>query len=360
MRFFPVNIWKNKMTTSSLLHKSSLSENKSNYYEQLNKAFDPIFFEFDGVMQRYVAFNLFFLCICIAELILLIGFFTFLAQSLVLALSLAGIFFTFFAYFTLRIYFQTKKPEQLKMIKDRYLGMCKELVHYQEGNEEHFIAIANACCKLANRLHAREYNYYHPPKMLAFLSPLMERLSCWCHWQDIHLMKEMLLAEAVDEHIKFVKSQPTSLEAHAALANAYVMLSGIYIDPRKMEGFDDERWISPDKYNAAFEQKFRFIAQRAIEEFKILEEYAPDDPWVHSQLAYSYHDLQMPLEEIREYETIQKLNPDDKDNLHKLGVLYFQQGLNAKGLKVYEELKKAHYGKAENLIKYYGTLTKRD
>jgi tetratricopeptide (TPR) repeat protein len=133
------------------------------------------------------------------------------------------------------------------------------------------------------------------------------------------------------------------------------MLSGLYIDPRTLEGYDEERWIPSDKYSEGFVEKFRFTAERAIEEFKILSEYAPDDPWVHIQLAYSYHDLQMPLEEIKEYETIKRLQPDDLDNLFKLGILYFQQGWNAKGLRVYEELKKAHYAKAEALIKFYGS-----
>lgn len=343
------------MSTISQIHVG-LSEDKLGYQEQLNKAFDHIFFEFDGITKRYVAFNLFFLSLCLVETILLIAFFAFLAHSFILALSLAAVFFSFFAYFTLRIYFQTKKPEQLKMVKSKYLNACKGILTYQEGCSEHFIAMANACCKLANRLHGREYTYYNLPAAFSFLSPMLERFSCWWHWQDIHLMKEILLQEAVDEHIKFVKSQPTNLEAHAALANAYVMLSGLYIDPRKMEGYDDERWISPQKFNQNSEKKFRFNAERAIEEFKILEQYAPNDPWVHSQLAYSYHDLQMPLEEIREYETIQKLTPDDKDNLYKLGVLYFQQGLNAKGLRVYEELRKANYTRAESLIKHYGVL----
>ena len=280
-----------------------------------------------------------------------------LAQSLILALSLAIVFFTFFAYFTLRIYFQTKKPEQLKIIKDRYVSACKSFCNYQEGTVDHYVALSSACCKLANRLHAREYNFYRPPGWFPLFVPLMEKISCWWHWEDVHFMKEQLLQDVVNEHIKMVKCQPTSLEAHAALANAYVMLSGLYIDPRKMEGYDDDRWIPENKYTEVFDTKFRSTAERAIEEFKILSEYAPDDPWVHSQLAYSYHDLQMPLEEIREYETIQKLVPDDKDNLYKLGMLYFQQGFNAKGLRVYEELRKAHYKKAESLIKYYGSFS---
>ena len=324
-------------------------------HNHLNKVFDPIFTDFDRVIKRHAAFNIFFVGLCTIEVVVLAVFFVTLAQSLVLALSLSIVFFTFFAYFTLRIYFQTKKPEQFQEIKERYLAACKGLLSYQEGSEDHYNALANACCKFANRLHGREYNYYSPPAWMSFLSPLLERVSCWWHWRDIYFMKEKMLEEAVNEHIKFVKSHPTSLEAHASLANAYVMLSGIYIDPRNLEGYDDDLWIPKDKYTERFDEKFRFTAERAIEEFKILSEYAPDDPWVHSQLAYSYHDLQMPLEEIHEYETIQKLVPTYKDNLYKLGMLYFQQGMNAKGLRVYEDLKNAHYANAENLIKYYGS-----
>jgi len=344
------------MTIVTQIDKQSFRANEGmGSHDQLDHVFHPIFTEFDGILHRYVAFNLFFIVLCTLEVLFLGVFFSFLSKSLVLALGLALLFFTCFAYFTFRIYFQTKKPEQLKGIKDRYIETCREMISSQESSEKQSLALASAYCKLANRLHAREYTYYQLPKWLGSLFPWIERFSCWWHWQDVHFMKELLLQEAVNEQIKLVKCCPTSLEAHASLANAYVMLSGLYIDPRKLEGYDDEYWIPSDKYDEEFAVKFRTIAERAIEEFKVLCEYAPDDPWVHSQLAYSYHDLQMPKEEIAEYETIQKLLPDDKDNLYKLGKLYFQQGMNAKGLRAYEELKKAHYSKAENLIKYYGS-----
>lgn len=342
----------------------TIQENSSTFADRCyigadytNKIFDTVLAEFDRVVIRYTAFNVFFLGLCISEVVLLICFFAFLMQSLILAFSLAIVFFTFFAYFTLRIYFQTKKPEQFHAVKMRYLNLCKNVMQYQDGYPDHFTALANACSKFANRLHVREYNYYSPPSALWFLASAMERLSCYLHWEDVHLMKEIMLEEAVQENLKFVKCLPTSLEAHAALANAYVMLSGLYIDPRKLDGCDEELWIPEGKYDAKFHDKFRFTAERAIEEFKILSEYAPDDPWVHSQLAYSYHDLQMPMEEIKEYETIQKLIPSDKDNMYKLGMLYFQQGMNAKGLKVYEELKKAQYANADNLISHYGSFS---
>jgi len=340
---------------SSLEHHAAQIDRMSPHHDGLDKIFDPIFYEFDKVMKRHAAFDLFFICLCTAEVVTLTFFFALLAHSLVLALSLSIVFFTFFAYFTLRIYLQIKKPEHFHAIKERYLNACKGLIDFQENSADYYNALAGACCKFANKLHYREYNYYRPPSWFSFLAPTMERFSCWLHWQDIHLMKERMLKEAVKEHINYVKCQPTSLEAHASLANAYVMLSGLYIDPRKLEGYDEDRWIPKGKYEEKFNENFRFTAERAIEEFKILSEYAPDDPWVHSQLAYSYHDLQMPMEEIKEYEAIQKLLPTDNDNLYKLGMLYFQQGLNAKGLRAYEELKKAHYNKAESLINYYGS-----
>lgn len=346
------------MHTSLYLQNPALDVEKPHlFHDQLGKVCEQALKRFDRVMRRHRAFHLVFSALCLTEVALFALFFTLLARSLVLALSLSALFFTFFAYFTLRVYFQSKKTEQLRTISEEYLSHCKVLQSYQEAVPESEIALANACCKLANRLHAREYDYYRPPAFLNFIAQGMESLSCWLHWEDVHYLKEMLLASSVEAQLRHVKAQPTSLEAHAALANAYVMLSGLYVDPRKLNGYEEENALPSHKYDEKFESKFKAAAERAIEEFKILSQYAPNDPWIHTQLAYSYHDLQMPREEIEQYETIQKLRPDDKDNLFKLGLLYFQQGMNAKGLKIYEELKKAHYKKADNLIQQYGVTS---
>lgn len=205
------------------------------------------------------------------------------------------------------------------------------------------MAIANACCRLSETFSGRESLYYRPYRWLEFLAPKMETFSEWWHWRDIYRMRELLLLASLEEHIKLVRCEPTSLEIHAALANAYVMLSTLYAKQMGKKEFDQ-----------SLETKFRTTSEKAIEEFKILSDYAPNDPWVHLQLAYSYHDLQMPLEEIKEYEMILRINPDDKEALFKLGTLYFQQGMNAKGLRVYEELKHYNFKKAEILIRFYG------
>lgn len=342
--------------------QSSAVENQSaefgsNRY-QLNQVIEPIMPQFDQMMRSYVYFNILFLTIGCIEFVLLVVFFTFLIQSAILALSLALVFLTFFSYFILRLYFQTRKPEQFQELRERYINACKGVLRYQEGIPEHHIALSNACTKLADNLNGKEYRFYLAPASLNALSPYLRKFSHWCHWHDVHRMKELLMLSAVEENIKLVKCEPTNLEVHAALANTYVLLSGLYANPCKLAQ-DEGCWIPNDKFIQTLEEKFRATAERAIEEFKIINDFAPDDPWVHVQLAYSYRDLQMPMEEIREYETILKLNPEDTDALFKLGKLYFEQGLNAQGLRLYEQLKQTEPEQAEELIKCYGAYELR-
>lgn len=344
------------MTSSRIEGESYFQFNNLQYNESINRIIHPIIPQFEQMMKSYVIFNMVFLSLGAIEFVLMVSFFAFLAQSAILAFSLALLFLTFFSYFILKVYYQTKKPGQYAEIIQRYLQSCKKTLNYQEGCPEHYIALANACCKLADNLHGKEYSFYQLPRWLYILHPYLERFSCWWHWNDIHRLKELLLIASVEENIKLVKCEPTSLEVHASLANAYVMLSGIYIDPRKFDGYDEERWMPAERYSVQMEMKFREVAERAIEEFKVLNDYAPNDPWVHAQLAYSYRDLKMPKEEIKEYETILKLNPGDRDTLYKLGLLYLQQGFNSQGLRIYEELKRSNYKNAESLIENYGSF----
>lgn len=327
------------------------------FSKEVDELCQQALWKFESIIKVYVFFNMIFLGIAILEFIFLATFFTFLSKSSMFAVSLAIAFLTSFSYFVLRLYFQAKKPEQFLELRDQYIEGCKNLLNYQETVPEHHVALASSSRKFVACLHEKEYSYYQPPEWMEIFSTTMEKFSCWWHWKDLHKMKEILLQFAIDEHIRLIKCEPTNLEVHAILANAYVMLSSLYADPRKAEGFDEERWTSPERFSTEMQEKFRATAEGAIEEFKILNDYAPNDPWVHIQLAYSYHDLQMPEKEIREYETILKLRPNDKETLFKLGMLYFQQGLNAKGLQVYEELKYSHYKKAENLIKFYGSYS---
>lgn len=307
---------------------------------------------FDRMVKSHSFFHISFVSLLGIEVVLFILFFTWLWQASVLAISLAGIVLTLFTYFLLRVYFQTRKPLLYRRIRDDYAAVCLESQGRPEELPQAHMVLANIYTRFASALQGREYAYYALPIWLQWLRPYQEKLSYWWHWDDVHHMRELLLLTALDEHLQLVRREPTSLEVHTALANSYVMLSTLYVDLQKqrLEGI----WGFSTDFVEELRRKFRMAAERAIEEFKILNDYAPNDPWIHTQLAYSYHDLQMPESEIREYEIILKLRPDDRDTLFRLGRLSFQQGLNAKGLRVYETLQRYGDKRAEHLIAYYG------
>ncbi len=344
------------MSTTS--HQEDSTFEKDFYKDHVPRLCEPAVHELKNISQAYMGFSIVFFVLGAVELILFLVLFAAIAQSTILAYSLALMFLTGFAYFILRIYFQSRKPEQLVELRNRFIDSCKNTMHFQEGIAEHHMLLANASCRFAANLQELEYSFYPVTShRFEFISPLLEKFSCFWHWQDVHKMQELLLFDAIEEFLKLVRYEPTNLEVHAMLANCYVLLSSLYIDPRTIEDFDEERWVPSGRCTVEMEEKFYSAARRAIEEFNILKEYAPNDPWVHEQLAYSYRDLQMPEEEIQEYETIVSLKPDDGDALYSLGVLYFQQGHNAKGLRAYEKLKHQQYPRADELISFYGAYT---
>lgn len=306
--------------------------------------------DFRRITHSFVSFNLIYSVLFAIELTLFFLFLPVFSQSAVLAFALGGLFLTCFSYFVLLFYFQAKKPEQLIFLRNQLLNSCRQLLPLPPGEAQHHLSLAEALSKLAAYLHDFEWNFYKTPRFLNVFSGLISRFSAYCYWEDVFKMKLLLLHAAVDEHLRQIRSTPTDLEVHASLANTYVALSKIYSLP-------DSRGGRYQKNKALFEEKFRSAAKLAIEEFRILSQYAPNDPWVHEQLAVGYRDLGMPEEEVREVETLLKLRPQDKEILFRLGMLYFEQGQNAKGLQVYEELKQANFKKGEDLIAVYGTLT---
>jgi tetratricopeptide (TPR) repeat protein len=345
------------ITEETLLHieqKSKLIFNRALFEKGIDQYTSDALDQFKAVTRNYSLFHLCFASIACIELFAFVLFFSFLTKSTVLAFSLAALLLTVFSYFVLLFYLQAKKPEQLFQIRQGFLEAAKQALPFEEGSSESHLFLSHALYRLVHKLQNQEYTYYKLPPSFQTLGPLMEKFSVWVHWRDLHQMKEILLQLIVKEHVEMVKNEPTDLEAHALLANAYLHLSKLYCDPRKLHPTQELIWISPEYTSPQMQQKCREVAERAIEEFKILDQFAPNDPWVHAQLASIYHDLEMPQEEISAYEAILKISATDKDALFRLGVLYFQEGQIAKGLQVYSLLKQGKDPKATELISYYG------
>ncbi|MBX7067089.1 MAG: hypothetical protein K1X28_07650 [Parachlamydiales bacterium] len=326
-----------KKPMSTQLEKNELFDDAF-FQHNLPQYYRAILKDFRKVARSYVNFNILFLLLFASELFLFFFFLPFLAKSPLFAFALGGLFLTCFCYFVLLFYNQAKKPEQLIHLRDQFLDSCRQILSVPAGEAGHHLSIADALSKLAAYLQDFELNFYQAPKIAKGFSRLISRFSSYSYGEDVFKMKLLLLQAAVDEHLKQIRITPTDLEVHASLAGTYVALSKVY-------------------KGAGMEDKHRSIARLAIEEFSILSNYAPNDPWVHEQLAIGYHDLGMPEEEMREVETLLKLRAQDKEILYRLGSLYFRQGMNAKGLQIYEELKRGNFKKAEDLIASYGNFS---
>lgn len=299
--------------------------------------------QFKKIIRSYIFFHLFFLGLLAAELITFSLSFAFLSKSAFIAFSLAGIILTAFTYLVTLFYFQTKKPEQLIELRNWFMNLCKQTLPKNLPLSDHHLSLANSAYRFATHLMKNEPTFYSFPPITHSLNTIIRKFTNFCHHRDFHQMKEILLLVSITEHIQLIKETPTDLEAHASLANAYVALSKIY--QRESKDMQD---------------KFQVASEKAIQEFKILAYYSPDDPWVEAQLASCYHDLKRFKEEILCYENILNLCPEDKQILFRLGVLYFQQGLNAKGLSIYEKLKEMNFSRIDELIDYYDANIKQE
>jgi len=314
------------------------------FQKKAQKNYRDTIFQFKKIIRSFFIFNAGFFSVFFLQIVSFAVLFSFLSSSAILALLLASIFLTCFTYFVLLFYFQSKKPEQISALRDRFIQVCKRALSIPVGSAEHHLTVAQAALKLCEALSDNENSILKLPK---FLSNTSLKLHSYLIKEDLFKFKELLLIAAIEEHLNQLKLTPTDLELHASLANIYTNLSQLYLDAI------DSTFFSKNS-KAVLNQKYESCTISTIEEFKILNDYAPNDPWIHLQLAQSYKKLKMKKEQIKEYEIIYKLCPNDNNVLFKLGALYFETKRNSKGLRIYEELKMRSFKDADQLLSFYG------
>ena len=332
-------------------NEQAFSFNNKFFRNQLLKNYKNTIFQFIKITKAISHLKLIFLLFFAFEVISSIYLSLYFSKSSVIAIAFGGIVLSIFAYFVVLFYFQTKKPEQIDDLRKRFVVSCRHAIAVPEGIAEHHLSVANALLKLSYYLYGIEYGYFPFVKKGGATKLFLEKLSCYMHQEDVFKMQEQLLFYAIDEHICQMKNTPTDLEVHVSLANNYVSLAKLYIEAQKKAV--SSRFIKNNFER--FKRKFEVASKRAIEEFIILKEFAPNDPWIHAQLAQCYHSLEMYEEEANEHEVMIDLSPNDNEIKFRLGKIYFTLGRNAEGLGIYEDLRKAGYKKAEEILSWYGS-----
>lgn len=309
--------------------------------------------QFKQVTRQYALFHIGFYSLAFLELIAFVLFFSFFTQTSLFAFSIAGLCLTGFTYFVLLFYLQAKKPQELLDILAQFTQASSQF-SVVDGHVG--VTRIHALNQLFTALHEQEYTYYTSASSRT-LSPLIQKFSAWIHWKDLHRMNEMILNQMMQEHFIMIKDYPTDRDIHASLAQIYLWLSELYTDPADLSLENAPLWTSPEYGSTAFAAQKRQALMKALEEYKILDFYSPQDRSIYQQLARIYYDLQEPDKAIAAYEVIVGQHPDDVDALFDLGTLYFEHGRYAQGLQIYEQLKKNGNPRSETLLSYY---TKHD
>lgn len=313
---------------------------------------DPFVKSFAAINRGHVLFHSFFIFALSVGLIVFGLLFSKFLQSMAMALWLAGIFLTVFTYLVLLFYLQGRRPERLMQLRDEFIEVAQSSIPFEPGTLEYHCCITNAIVHFVGQLRipSVENRWILTSETLAYL---VGKFLIWTRWQDLLKLKEMLLLTSIQEHIRLIKKEPADLEAHSSLANNYVSLATLYQDPRKLALNQQLLWTPPEYESPEMRKKFEMALERALEEYHIIDAYAPSDPWVHAQRAALYKELDQPDAEQKEYEQILKLDPQNAEILFRLGKLYFRKGENAHGLKIYDQLQHLNDEKAQELIAYY-------
>jgi len=326
--------------------------NTATFQEKLADLAAPFKNRFIKINRSYTLFHTTFIVILCLELIFFGILFSRFLQSTAMAFWLAGIFLTVFTYLVLLFYMQGRRPERLMQLRDDYIEESVTCIPFDPGSLEYHCCITEAIVYFISGLKIKnvENRWILASETLTYL---INKFRVWTKWKDLLRLKEMLILTSIQEHIRLIKKEPSDLEAHASLAGNYVALAGLYQDPKKLALNDDLSYAPPEYESDEMQKKFEMALERALEEYHIIDEYAPNDLWVHAQRASLYKELEKADEEQAEYEVILQIDPENNEILLRLGKLYFRKGETAKGLKIYDSLQTLDPEKAVELINEY-------
>lgn len=330
--------------------------NTTFFQEQIDTLSKPFVLRFGAINRGYVLFHTFFVTLLCIEMIFFGLLFARFLQSTAMAFWLAGIFLTVFTYLVLLFYLQGRRPERLSILRDDFISGSHACIPFDPETLEYHHCITQAIVHFISLLRIRsvENRWVLASETLAYL---VEKFRIWTRWKDLLKLKEMLLLASINEHIRLIKRSPADLEAHASLAANYVELASLYQDPKKLALNEDLCWAPPEYSSDEMQIKFEMALERALEEYHIIDEYAPNDPWVHARRASLYKELDKHEEEQVEYEQILQVDPNNTEILLRLGKLYFRKGETAKGLKIYDQLREIDLERAILLIAEYDAYT---
>lgn len=308
---------------------------------------------FKKVLFSYILFHSLFIIAFALETAFLMTLYFLGNTSSLFAIGIFSLILSVFSYLVLIFYFQAKKPEQFKQLKDWFLSVCKKSIPEEMSQSDYHLFLAQSLYTFASLFHIKELPVYLSSFPIVSFQRLMKKCCYMWHWKDFQKMKEILLLDCIYQHLSLLKHEPTNLEVHASLGNSYLTLASVYKSMHR-ESLSQQEPLSLEDLKEEFLKNFKNSISKAIEEYKIISASShEDDPWVLAQLATCYHELEMYDKEIEHFEKILEISNSNQEVMSRLAYLYFQEGRNAQGFKLYKIIKEIDPKKAGDLFDYY-------
>lgn len=305
------------------------------------------------VLRSYVLFHCIFTLLLTGELFFLITLYFLEKTTSLFAIGIFSLILSVFSYLILLFYFQAKKPEQFKQLKEWFLSICKKSIPEDLSQIDYHLFLAQSLYTFATFFQAKELPLYFASFPITSFQRLMKKCCYLWHWKDFQKIKEILLLDCIYQHLALLKHEPTNLEVHASLGNSYLTLASVYKSMHR-ETLTHQQPLSLEELQEELLKKFKSSISKAIEEYKIIRVSTDhEDPWVLVQLATCYHELEMYDKEIELFEKILEISGSNHDVMSRLAYLYFQEGRNAQGFKLYKVIKENAPEKAAQLFDYY-------
>ncbi len=200
-------------------------------------------------------------------------------------------------------------------------------------------------------------SFFSLPSYLQWLNPclyILEKVFYFFFWKKKLDIVEALQIASARARIEIIETNPLDTKAHAELANCFVALSQLFLEAsrqRNRYGFYVQ--LPLPKHTQEVEEKHRQYANLAVQELTIVSQFAEDTVWVFEQLALSYKELSMPIEELNAWQKVLKLDPDDVQALVRSGLLAFELKQPKTGLEAYLRLKELSPMQAEEVLYAY-------
>ena len=312
------------------------------YTNDLKKEGVKLYTQIKSLLRSHTLFHTSFFVVLSLECTLF--FLSLNSPSFTPVLLLASFILTLFSYIILLFSFQGKKLEQMQELDLHLIQSCYRLAHPSLPEEEKHLAIAKTVFELAASLGQKQT---YVLSLFPFSFVRFASIRFLLHFRDILSMQEILVKRALAEYLLVLKLEPTDLAIHTSLANVH-MTTATFYQPDLLTPLAQKLFRS-----LSLEESYQTTLRKAIEELKILDDLAPNDPWTHAQLASCYHSLEAWDQELFEYELLSNLRSKDKEVLYRLGLLYFKLGKTAKGLRAYESLKGIDAQVADHLLSHY-------